>query len=506
MDDILKNKEKLLSFKDSNGNWETRRFLFSKWTLREGWDHPNVFVIAKLRTSGSENSKIQEVGRGLRLPVDENGHRLSQDELPSRLRFLVGYDEKDFANSLVMEVNDDALIRVDDTKLTESMINLILDNNPKLDEDSLLEQLDNEGIIKRNNDFHEGGFKKLTELYPEIINANKVKKSAITTGGVQAKQRIKLKKENWQQMRDLWQKFSNRYMLKFEKINYSNMNLLISEIMQNKENFTLQYAEFTHDQINYSDKEKLMAIGTQTGNYTDKTLISGMKYGEFIIKIAKATKLQPKLIHPLLHETLKNNFHGDTNYLNEITLKNIIRDFNNRFEEKYEQRFSYQSLDFQASTSVYDAQKDDFKDDVSAVMIGVNEDNNIDDDSRQLYETPPLRYDSVHPEKDLLSRSYEANITTFGKLPKKAIQVPKYTGGTTTPDFVFVVEKEDKSNVYLLVETKPEGAGKRMSDNQIIAVQNQFFGQLKDENIEYKEAETVEDVITKLKRIIEIDE
>ena len=77
VDDILKNKEKMLSFKDKDGNWITRRFLFSKWTLREGWDNPNVFVIAKLRTSGSENSKIQEVGRGLRLPVDENGNRSS---------------------------------------------------------------------------------------------------------------------------------------------------------------------------------------------------------------------------------------------------------------------------------------------------------------------------------------------------------------------------------------------------------------------------------------------
>ena len=66
-------KPSYCSFKDGEGNWLTRRFLFSKWTLREGWDNPNVFVICKLRTSGSENSKIQEVGRGLRLPVDEKG-------------------------------------------------------------------------------------------------------------------------------------------------------------------------------------------------------------------------------------------------------------------------------------------------------------------------------------------------------------------------------------------------------------------------------------------------
>lgn len=40
VEDILSNKEKLLSFKDKDGNWLTRRFLFPKWTLREGWDNP----------------------------------------------------------------------------------------------------------------------------------------------------------------------------------------------------------------------------------------------------------------------------------------------------------------------------------------------------------------------------------------------------------------------------------------------------------------------------------
>src|SRR5699024_4368523 len=121
VDDILKNKEKLLSFKDENGNWNTRRFLFSKWTLREGWDNPNVFVIAKLRTSGSENSKIQEVGRGLRLPVDENGQRVQQEEWSSRLAFLISYDEKDFARKLVGEINSDAKLDMDQYKLTDDM-------------------------------------------------------------------------------------------------------------------------------------------------------------------------------------------------------------------------------------------------------------------------------------------------------------------------------------------------------------------------------------------------
>src|SRR5699024_10797403 len=80
VDKILRDKESLLTFYDSKGNWNTLRFIFSKWTLKEGWDNPNVFQIVKLRSSGSEISKLQEVGRGLRLPVDEKGRRISDEQ------------------------------------------------------------------------------------------------------------------------------------------------------------------------------------------------------------------------------------------------------------------------------------------------------------------------------------------------------------------------------------------------------------------------------------------
>ena len=59
VNDILHNKKKLLAFKDADGNFITRRFLFSKWTLKEGWDNPNIFTIVKLRSSGSDNIKYR---------------------------------------------------------------------------------------------------------------------------------------------------------------------------------------------------------------------------------------------------------------------------------------------------------------------------------------------------------------------------------------------------------------------------------------------------------------
>ena len=52
VDIILHGKKQLISFKKEDGSFNTLRFLFSKWTLKEGWDNPNVFTIAKLRSSG----------------------------------------------------------------------------------------------------------------------------------------------------------------------------------------------------------------------------------------------------------------------------------------------------------------------------------------------------------------------------------------------------------------------------------------------------------------------
>lgn len=75
---IMKNKELLL---DRNPNKSPVRFIFSHSALREGWDNPNVFQICTLKQSSSEVRKRQEVGRGLRLCVNENGERMDTNML-----------------------------------------------------------------------------------------------------------------------------------------------------------------------------------------------------------------------------------------------------------------------------------------------------------------------------------------------------------------------------------------------------------------------------------------
>lgn len=75
---IMKNKELLL---DRNPKKSPVRFIFSHSALREGWDNPNVFQICTLKQSSSEVRKRQEVGRGMRLCVNDDGDRMDENAL-----------------------------------------------------------------------------------------------------------------------------------------------------------------------------------------------------------------------------------------------------------------------------------------------------------------------------------------------------------------------------------------------------------------------------------------
>ncbi|MBI5416554.1 DEAD/DEAH box helicase family protein [Candidatus Poribacteria bacterium] len=97
---IMKNKEQLL---DTN---EPLRFIFSHSALREGWDNPNVFQICTLNETKSELKKRQEIGRGLRLSVNQDGNRI-QDTNINRLTVIANESYEDFAKQLQTEIEED---------------------------------------------------------------------------------------------------------------------------------------------------------------------------------------------------------------------------------------------------------------------------------------------------------------------------------------------------------------------------------------------------------------
>ena len=74
--------------------------------LREGWDNPNVFQICTLNETRSALKKRQEIGRGLRLPVDQNGLRVFDDSI-NKLYVMANESYEDFAKALQSEYEED---------------------------------------------------------------------------------------------------------------------------------------------------------------------------------------------------------------------------------------------------------------------------------------------------------------------------------------------------------------------------------------------------------------
>ncbi|MCX6644994.1 MAG: DEAD/DEAH box helicase family protein [bacterium] len=101
---IMRDKEKLLSF-DSK-----LKFIFSHSALKEGWDNPNVFQICTLNETASVMKKRQEIGRGLRIAVNQDGERVHGFEV-NRLTVMANESYEDFARQLQREIEVEEGIR-----------------------------------------------------------------------------------------------------------------------------------------------------------------------------------------------------------------------------------------------------------------------------------------------------------------------------------------------------------------------------------------------------------
>lgn len=116
---ILKKKDELISFD------EPLAFIFSHSALREGWDNPNVFTICTLKHGGSEIAKKQEIGRGLRLPVDTSGVRCTDTNI-NELTVIANDNFAHFADRLQKDFNDSMSFKKDE--VTHEILSVTLKN------------------------------------------------------------------------------------------------------------------------------------------------------------------------------------------------------------------------------------------------------------------------------------------------------------------------------------------------------------------------------------------
>ena len=463
INEILHDKQEMLSLENP------RRFIFSKWTLREGWDNPNVFQICKLRSSGSEISKLQEVGRGLRLPVNEYGNRVKDEQF--YLNYFVDFTESDFVDSLVNEINSKSgaisIEQVPD-KLSEQMIKKICELYDTNEED-LLQVLDDNDVVKRNNDFKENGFTYIKHNYPKIfegVNSTKVRKAT------DDKKKITVRTDKYSELKDLWEKLNEKVILEYKFDKEAEFKNLFTEFLKaQKGNFTIDGVSERVAIVEIKDDKAVVSEAESIYNRNIAT-ISTMKYSDFLKELSKILNINLATIHQsIIDAGIDINKH-----LNPTTLRIIKDKFDHFLMANAIDKFSieYKKVSNNIHPTKLTDEKGNVLSEISASDIGIFF---SDEDLAQSYFFDELYYDSELEMKNIKTEINE--VIVFTKIPKNSIKIPVAGGKTYSPDFAYVLKfKDGKQKLNFIVETKDVGSddGLREEEKAKIKHAEKFFG------------------------------
>ena len=436
--EILHGKKELLSFRRGDGSWNTRRFLFSKWTLKEGWDNPNVFTIAKLRSSGSEISKLQEVGRGLRLPVDENGNRISNEEF--WLNYIVDFTESDFAEQLVKQINGE-LPQV--STITEDSLAMLAKKH-NMSTDDMFDELYSKGYIDRHMNIKEENREALQEEYPDL--AQGLYSGKVKNLNKQTSKPIKIRNAVYQEMRELWEKINERYILQYDSDLDDDLPKVLQAIWE-KEGIFTQMAITSQREKVISQDGSMQILGETGAQYI---VSRPLPYGEFLLRINKATNLPINLLHESICKYQELYGELDADLFNENSVTAFCAEFQTWKTSSLQGRFSYAKSSAGVGATALTRADGTVLDEIAQGRIGTKITPGTPSE-KYLYDT--FAYDSPLEQKNIMADIEE--VVVYGKIPRSSIAIPTITGGTYSPDFMYVVKRASgEKELNLIVETK----------------------------------------------------
>lgn len=485
--EILHDKQAILSLKNP------RRFIFSKWTLREGWDNPNVFQICKLRSSGSDISKLQEVGRGLRLPVNEYGNRVKDEQF--YLNYFVDFTEGDFVDKLVQEINDKSgAISLEDipNELTDVMIDKICDIY-EVSKDELLAHLDDNNVITRTNAFKDGSFSFIRKNYPLIfegVNSNKVRKAT------DVRKKVTVRTEKYQELKDLWEKLNEKVILEYKFENEKDFKAFFIEYLSGIKNLTQEGIHERVSKVAIKDGIATTEEGDSVYGRNVATLAT-MKYSEFIKELSQVLNINIKTLH---HAIVASN--TDVNpYLNTTTIRHIRQSFNHFLMTNAIDKFNieYKKVSNTIHPTKFTNAKGEVLQELIASDIGVL---HADDAVAHNYFLDELYFDSELERVNIETNLKE--VVVFTKIPKNSIKIPIAGGMSYSPDFAYVLNYEDNiKTLHFVVETKNTPGSNDLRQEEIHKIKHaeKFFeGKVK---IEFTTQFSNDKIVDLIKGIIE---
>lgn len=505
---IMKDKERLLSLD------EPVRFIFSHSALREGWDNPNIFQICTLKHSNSEISKRQEIGRGLRICVNNNGERMDYSVLEGNFHIInnltviasESYDK--FAEALQTEMVDSLSSRP--TKLTmdwlmnKQVINeegKILEFNNENTFNFML-QMKNEGYVddqfkitekfiedRDNNQLNFGelfnDFKEdIIRMISNIYNADNYKP---TTDGRRDNIKNLVPNDNFnkKEFQELWNKINIKTLY---EVDFDSNELIEKAVnsINGKLNVAKMAIKITQgEQKDILSAETLKEHTALTNGKTSTSVIddftpSQVEY-DLIGEITKDTGLTRKTIITILSKINPSKFdyyqYNPEEFIRKVT--NIIND------EKAStviEGITYHKTDKKYSTDIFTMNN-------IKAELNVNAISNV---KKHIYDF--LVYDSVI-EKKFAEKLESGEVTVYAKLPND-FKIPTPVGNYN-PDWAIVFDSDNFKYVYFIAETKGDMSSLQLkgAEQAKIACARKHFQCISNNEVGYGVVDSYESLI-----------
>ncbi len=492
---ILKEKEKLLSFESD------LRFIFSQWALQEGWDNPNVMTICKLAPSHSNITKLQQIGRGLRLAVNDKGERITKEhadfDFVNELVVIVPQVEGDFVGAIQQEISEHSLIKqvFSGEELEKSGIvkkgryGFLLETleglgfGEKTDDENFKLTLNQNEFLEKEPELEKLKDKKYLDLekLKDFLKARLVGHFRVRNKNERKSEKIKINKENFKKFETLWEGLNHQARIAYAIDSESLIDEIVTKINASFNVKSKIVLVTTHKKV------ETMGNDAKTESFERESACVWSLH-EFISALSNKVKLSFKSVAKVLEKIDENKF--DLIKKNEQeSLRRLEELFLEIIYQNIKDKISYQMRE----TIIKNRKNDAFYDEKGEIRefldgsLGVDkyEIKNSSAQEKCLYENFMQVESEI--EKDTIEESNDTKIIVFGKLPR--VKIPIGLNQTYSPDFGYVVENNDKK-VLLVVETKGvENENElREEEKRKISTAKKFFESLKKQgvNIEYK--------------------
>ncbi|WRB54407.1 type III restriction-modification system endonuclease [Helicobacter pylori] len=492
---ILKEKEKLLSFESD------LRFIFSQWALQEGWDNPNVMTICKLAPSHSHITKLQQIGRGLRLAVNDKGERITKEhadfDFVNELVVIVPQVEGDFVGAIQQEISEHSLIKqvFSGEELEKSGIvkkgyyGVLLETleglgfGEKTGDENFKLTLNQNEFLKKEPELEKLKDEKYLDLekLKDFLKDRLVGNSRVRNKNERKNEKIKINKENFKKFETLWESLNHQARIAYAIDSESLIDEIVKKINASFNVKSKIVSVTTHKKV------ETMGNDAKTEVFEQKSACVWSLH-EFISALSNKVKLSFKSVAKVLENIDENKFN-EIKKNEQEGLRRLEELFLEIIYQNIKDKISYQMHE----TTIKNRKNDAFYDEKGEIRefldgsLGVDkyEIKNSSAQEKCLYENF-MQVDS-EIEKDTIEESNDTKIIVFGKLPR--VKIPVGLNQTYSPDFGYVVENNDKK-VLLVVETKgvENESELREEEKRKISTAKKFFETLKKQgvNIEYK--------------------